>query len=145
MDQFKPGCKIFTIDIGPQIHDAPKYEVWKKHVIPITGSSTDPAIVDRIKQQIPGGAVVLVTLDSDHSEAHVYNELKIYSKLVTVGSYLVLQDTNINGHPVFKEFGPGPMEALDKFFAENHNFESDLSREKYLDTFYPRGWLKRIK
>jgi len=145
MDQFKPECKIFTIDIGPRIQDAPKYEVWKKHVIAITGSSTDPAIVDRVTKQIPKGAVVLVTLDSDHSKDHVYQELKIYSQLVTPGSYLVLQDTNINGHPVFKEFGPGPMEALNEFLAENHEFTSDLSREKYMDTFYPKGWLKRIK
>lgn len=143
MDQFKPNCKIFTIDIGPQIKDALKYDVWKRHVISLIGSSTDPAIVDQIKKQIPKNAVVLVTLDSDHHQEHVYQELKIYSQLVTPGSYLVLQDTNINGHPVYPAYGPGPMEALEDFLRENHDYTPDRSREKYLVTFYPKGWLKR--
>ena len=145
IDQFKPTCKIFTIDIKPQIQEASKYRVWKEHVTSITGSSTDPAIVDQIKKQIFKKAVVLVTLDSDHHCDHVYKELKIYSQLVTPGSYLILQDTNVNGHPVYKEFGPGPMEALDKFLKENHDYVSDRSREKYMLTFYPKGWLKRVQ
>ena len=110
MDQIKPLCKIFTIDIAPQpqVKDAAKFMVWKKHVFPITGSSVDPAVVDQIKKQIPNNAVVLVTLDSDHHHDHVLKELQIYSQFVTPGSYLVLQDTNINGHPVFPTYGPGP-------------------------------------
>jgi cephalosporin hydroxylase len=76
---------------------------------------------------------------------HVLNELRIYSKIVPVGGYLIVEDSNVNGHPVIPEFGPGPMEAIDEFLRENHDFELDTRREKFLLTFNPRGHLRRIK
>jgi cephalosporin hydroxylase len=37
------------------------------------------------------------------------------------------------------------MEAMEKFLKTNTNFVSDRSREKFLLTFSPKGYLKRIK
>jgi cephalosporin hydroxylase len=71
--------------------------------------------------------------------------MEIYSKLVPVGSYLVVQDTNINGHPVWPQSGPGPMEAVQEFLKTHDDFVVDHSREKFLVTFYPGGCLKRVK
>jgi cephalosporin hydroxylase len=88
---------------------------------------------------------VLVTLDSLHTQDHVLKEMQIYSKLVTPGSYLVVQDTNLNGHPVAPRWGPGPWEAVQEFLKTNDNFVADHEREKFLLTFYPGGWLKRVK
>jgi cephalosporin hydroxylase len=87
----------------------------------------------------------MVVLDSDHHMPHVLNELRIYSKLVTKGNYLILEDTNINGHPVDRKFGPGPMEALEAFQREDSDFVSDRSREKFLMTFNPKGYLRKIR
>jgi cephalosporin hydroxylase len=62
---------------------------------------------------------------------------------VTQGCYLVVEDTNINGHPVSREFGPGPMEAVKSFLERSDAFEVDRSREKLLLTFNPSGYLRR--
>lgn len=111
----------------------------------ITGSSTDPKIFEEVKKFISADGVVMVILDSDHSRDHVLREMQMYHSLVTFGSYMIVEDTNANGHPVFKEFGPGPMEALDEFMKTNHDFVIDESREKFFLTYNPRGYLKKAK
>ena len=82
-------------------------------------------------------------LDSNHAMPHVLQECRVYSEFVTPGSYLIVEDTNINGHPVFPHSGPGPMEAVRAFLAENPDFHADRSREKYLLSFNPGGFLRR--
>jgi len=37
------------------------------------------------------------------------------------------------------------MEAVLEFLAENKDFVSDRSRERYILTFHPKGYLKRVK
>jgi cephalosporin hydroxylase len=64
---------------------------------------------------------------------------------VGVGGYLIVQDTNINGHPVLPGWGPGPWEAVDEFLKTTDAFEIDRSRERFLFTFSPNGYLKRVK
>ena len=95
-------------------------------------------------ERAAGAGTVLVVLDSDHSRDHVLAEPRAYAPLVTPGSYLVVEDTNINGHPVYEAFGPGPMEAVQDFLKERDDFEADRSREKFLLTFNPRGWLRKL-
>lgn len=87
----------------------------------------------------------MVILDSDHRRDHVVRELRTYGPLVSPGSMLVLEDTIVNGHPVLPDFGPGPMEALEEFLAETKTFEIDPIGEKFLISFNPRGYLRRIR
>ena len=121
-----------------------RHSIWKERVEFIKGSSIDPAIVDALAQRVKGQRV-LVILDSDHRKGHVLKELKAYAPMVNVGSYVIVQDTNINGHPIRKDYGPGPMEAIEEFLATNKQFESDRGRERFLFTMHPKGYLKRIK
>jgi cephalosporin hydroxylase len=111
----------------------------------LTGSSTDPAIVEKIAAMAPEGQPVLVILDSDHSQAHVAAELEAYAPLVPVGSYLIVEDTNVNGHPAAPDFGPGPMEAVWDFLATDPGFEVDTRCERYFLTQNPSGYLRRVR
>ena len=132
--------KIFTIDID-YVKGRPKH----KRITYLRGSSTSETLVNQIKKQIKKDDVVLVILDSNHTKKHVLNEMRIYHKIVTEGSYMIVEDTSVNGHPVKTYFGEGPMEAVKTFFKENNDFVIDKSREKFLLTANPNGYLKKIR
>ena len=86
----------------------------------------------------------MVFLDSDHRKDHVLQELHSYSRYVTLGSLLVVEDSNLNGHPVDSGIGDGPFEALEEFLDGNTEFEADRTYERFLITHNPNGYLVRI-
>ena len=111
----------------------------------IAGSSTDPKVVKKVKGHLSG--TVMVILDSNHTKDHVLKELKIYNEFVTKGSYVIVEDSDMNGHPaIFSAWknAPGPHEAIEEFFEDNKDFEIDKSREKFLVTICKDGYLKKI-
>jgi cephalosporin hydroxylase len=132
--------RVVTIDIenfkGKPVHDRITY---------LLGSSTSDEIVSKVRSAIAPGEKVMVVLDSNHSRDHVRNELRLYSGMVSPGCYLIVEDTHFNGHPILPKWGPGPWEAVEEFLAANKNFERDRSRERFLLTFNPGGWLKRVR
>jgi len=110
----------------------------------LIGSSTDNNIVERVRQETCGDRTMVI-LDSDHHADHVYAELDLYSGMVTPGCYLIVEDTNLNGHPVAPSFGPGPWEALEAWLPEHQEFErDDVTEQKHVLTFNPRGYLRRL-
>ena len=137
-------AKILSIDIEPKTGFAKTYHVFQKHVEVFTGSSTAPDLVKAIGERVKGKKV-LVLLDSDHREPHVSAELAAFGPMVSVGSYVIVQDTNLNGHPVVPDYGPGPWEAVEGFLEKHPEFEVDKSREKFLVSFFPSGYLRRTK
>lgn len=136
LDQIGHG-RLLTIDIAPH-PDRPSHP----RIEYVLGSSTDPAILQYVKDTVAGQRAMVI-LDSDHSEEHVYAEMTAYSPLVQVGDYLIVEDTNINGHPALPTFGPGPMEAVNRFLSERSDFAVDLRCERFLMTLNPRGYLRR--
>ncbi len=133
--------RVITVDIL-DYPDKPRHE----RITYLTGSSTSEEIIETIRGLIEPGEKVMVFLDSDHSQAHVERELELYSNLVTPGNYLIVEDTHLNGHPIFIPIavGPGPMEAVQEFLSTSNDFTVDRSREKYGLTFNPNGFLKRV-
>jgi cephalosporin hydroxylase len=118
--------RIVTIDIEtyPNRPNHPRIEY-------IRGSSTSPQVFATVSQRAEGIWPVLVNLDSDHCASHVLQEMNLYGSLVSRGSYLIVEDSNINGHPVSPQFGPGPMEAIQEFLKTHTEFVPDRSREKF--------------
>lgn len=110
----------------------------------VVGSSIARETFERVKSHVRPGESVMVVLDSDHTRAHVLEELRLYGALVTPGSYLVVEDTNIHGRPVLRSHGPGPAEAVAEYLKEDSRFGVDESREKFYMTFNPGGYLKRL-
>lgn len=130
---------VVTADVE-EVPGRPRHE----RITYLRGSSTSAAIVERVTAMAEGKRAMVI-LDSDHRKDHVLEELRAYSALVAPGSYIVVEDTNVNGHPVLPDFGPGPMEAVDEFLRGNLDFEVDAAREKFFLTFNPRGYLKRVR
>jgi len=113
----------------------------------LQSDSTTPAVADRIRElrgQYPGKAFFI--LDSDHRKTHVLRELAQVRQVSEAGDYVVVEDGNINGHPVLPTWGEGPYEALEAYFSEHSNdFKRDLEREnKFGFTFAPGGFLVRV-
>lgn len=132
--------RILTIDLEER-EGRPRH----KRITYLCGSSTAPDVVEKVVNLKHAHDEVMVILDSDHSRDHVLSELRIYSRFVTTDNYLIVEDTDINGHPVLPDFGPGPMEAVDLFLNETQDFIVDQEREKFFLTFNPRGYLRKIR
>ncbi|MGE3804340.1 MAG: CmcI family methyltransferase [Gemmataceae bacterium] len=110
----------------------------------IEGNSIDASTIARVRE-LSQATHGLISLDSCHTQAHVFAEIDAYSQLIGVDSYLVVEDTNVNGYPVLREFGPGPREAVDHFLARDKRFiRDDPLWRRNLFSFHQSGWLKRI-
>ena len=150
---FYGGSAIFWADIMKLIHgndygrvisiDVNRPEETDRNVVWLTGSSLDLNILNQVHLHTKNHKSVLVNLDSLHDMNHVYNEMNAYHSFVTPGSYMIVEDGIINGHPTHPEYGPGPYEACELFLSKHSEFEADLSRERLLVTANPMGFLKR--
>jgi cephalosporin hydroxylase len=131
--------EIVSIDVEPMRDDYPRHP----RITYFSGrSSTDPGLIEEMRARA-NGRPTLVILDSDHSQAHVEAELDAYAPLVPVGCYLVVEDSNIG--QIRKDLLPGPRQAVATFLARTDEFEVDREREKFLLTFNPSGYLRRVR
>jgi cephalosporin hydroxylase len=132
--------RVLTIDIN-KLAGRPSHP----RITYLTGSSLASDVVGAVRAALVPGERVMVILDSKHQKDHVLGECRTYGPLVTEGNYLIVEDTNINGNPVRPRFGPGPMEAVEEFLEEaGDRFVVDRECEKFLLTFNPSGYLRRI-
>src|SRR5262249_41589898 len=117
--------KVVSVDLKPVENNYPRHS----RIAYVGGkSSTSPEELQEVRAWAYGladiyGSPTLVVLDSDHSKEHVLDELKMYSAFVHPGSWLVVEDTNLNGNPVYPDFGPGPKEALDEWLPRHPDFK----------------------
>ena len=145
LQQVNPNGRVITVDIEDHTQEVEKLPLWNEKVDFILGSSVAPEVVGAVRKKVEGKKVLII-FDSDHHKDHVLKELSAYSPFVQIGGYMIVQDTNLSGHPIHQVTwsGPGPMEAVEEFLALDKRFEPDEERERLLLTFCPRGFLKRV-
>ena len=150
--------RIIGIDIEIRPHNRIAIEAHplNDRITLIEGSSTAPDIVENVKARIKPGEAVLVILDSDHSYAHVYDELVAYSDLVTSGSYIVATDgvmLDVADVPRGKNEWKtdNPTHAARDFVAKYPGFIIEQPKwpfnESNLDqniTHWPGAWVKKV-
>lgn len=146
--------KVIAIDLN--LHDHITREVmncsFSSRVHLYQGSSTDKCNFEKIKSHITHDQSVMVLLDSDHSEKHVLDELRLYAPLVTKEQYLIVSDTIIEDLPAPKHrqrsWGKGnnPKTALEIYLKESDRFVVDEHiNSKLITTFTPGGYLRCVK
>jgi cephalosporin hydroxylase len=104
----------------------------------------DASVRDHVHSLVGGGNAVVVLGTCAHRDATTA-QFEAYADLVGVGSYVLVTDTVVNGHPVWTSFGPGPMEGIKQILNRNGDFVSDPEMEKYALSFNPGGFLRRVR
>jgi cephalosporin hydroxylase len=144
LDQMGMG-KIISVDIHDKNSGMGLPDFKHKRISFMKASSVDPVTIKKIKSMIKPKDRVMVFLDSDHSAAHVLKELKLYGPIVTPGCYMIVDDTNLNGHPIMNMAvpGPGAWDAVAEFMKSADTFETDKSRHKFYMTWSVNGFLRK--
>jgi cephalosporin hydroxylase len=149
-----PGAEVLGVDIDIRAHNRAAIEAhpMSKRISMIEGSSTAPEVIGLVRAKAEARERVLVCLDSMHTHDHVLAELRAYTPLISVGSYCVVFDTNIEDMPpslyADRPWGKGnnPKTAVWEFLAATDRFEIDHSiPDKLLITVAPDGYLKCVK
>lgn len=149
------GVPVVSVDINFPHAD------WRPHpdvVAVITGDSVRMSIISQVAGII-GLRRAMIVLDSDHSSAHVYQEIKAYGPLVGVGCHLVVEDgilawldrVTLVKHTCF--YDGDPLEAigqaladglLDKFDRDTAIEMGDIRRTDPQPTMSPMGWWQHV-
>jgi cephalosporin hydroxylase len=132
--------EVIAVDIDHSI-----FEGRHPRVTLVTGDSLSPEILARV-DELAGGRQGLVIHDGDHSHPHVLKDLRAYAKFVRLGCYFIVEDTISDLFRAGDGIGNvnGPLCGVEEFVREDSRFQIDQSREQFVLTFNPRGFLKRI-
>ncbi len=143
--------KVVAVDVDIRKHNevAIKSHFLSSRINLIQGSSVDASVLAQVRAHIKPADKVLVTLDSNHSKAHVARELELYGELVTPGSYMVAMDgaqawvSDIpNGKPEWKD--DNPLVAIEDFVARDKRYVIDEYYTRLKVTASPKGFLRRL-
>ena len=100
-------------------------------------------LFEKVNQYISPDSTVLIIEDSSHEYENTLAVLNMYGLLVSENSFFIVED-GICYHGLDVGPKPGPYEAVHDFIKDNENFIIDRSKEDFLLTWNPCGFLKRI-
>lgn len=145
------GLAVITVDVRPVVEDEATVEEFRAAgVTLLCGDSADPVTVARVAELV-GDRRCMVSLDSDHSAAHVAAEIEQYAPLVTPGCYLVVEDGIFAYAPqpiLDMHFPAGldgsPLDAVAELLYDNPGWSRDVAVERAHPTsHHPAGWWMR--
>jgi cephalosporin hydroxylase len=151
--------RVIGIDVEIRPHNRKAMEEHElfDFITLIEGNSVDKRTVNAVKKIVHPGEKVIVILDSNHTKQHVLKELRAYSELVSVDSYIVACDGIIEdlvGAPRSSEDWSwnNPKAAVedflkenDKFIAEEPEFPFNEGIIKERVTYWKMAFLRRKK
>jgi len=134
--------QVVSIDI-----DRSRFRVEHARITALTGDCAAPEIVGKVAALCHGRKVIVIH-DGDHRRPAVRRDLELYAGFVSPGSYLIVEDGILDLFPPGDDFGwlaEGPLPAIDDFLAAHPEFEVDVARERYIVTYNPKGFLRRLR
>jgi cephalosporin hydroxylase len=151
--------RVIGVDIEIRPHNRAAIEAHPlgSRITLIEADSIRPATIERVAAEIGAAGPVLVVLDSKHSKDHVLAELRLYSRFVTVGSYIIAADGIMEHLAGAPRSGPdwklnNPRSAVLEFVKENPNFEVSEPEWPFNEgivnarvTYWPDGYLRRVR
>jgi cephalosporin hydroxylase len=150
---------VVGVDIDIRRHNREAIEAHPlfPRITLVEGDSTDADTFARVQAAVGGAERVFVVLDSNHTSKHVLAELRLYSSLVSVGSYIAVADG------IMRDFAgaprapldwawDNPLSAVEEFLADHDGFVRDVPTPLFNEgtaetdvTYWPGGWLRRIR
>jgi len=145
--EFMGYGKVVTVDVAhvslPKMIDHRLDKIVRKRIKFLKGDSI--ATYPSVHKECLRMDRRMVILDSWHSKDHVLKEMELYSELVSLHSYMIVEDTHANGHPVEWEYGEGPAEAVKEFLSKRDDFVVDKNCERLGLSFNMGGYLMRVR
>ena len=143
----QPEGRVVTIDIDSSgwkktLAERQFPESLLQRIVFIEGDSAGRETWRQISP-LASGKKVLVILDALHSRSHVLRELNLYSRIIPVGSYIVVNDTHLDGTEWVKS-GRGPMAAVREWLEQHPEFEIARDQQPYLISAIHSGILRRV-
>eukprot|EP00929_Paragymnodinium_shiwhaense_P088084 TRINITY_DN48292_c0_g1_i1.p1 TRINITY_DN48292_c0_g1~~TRINITY_DN48292_c0_g1_i1.p1 ORF type:complete len:356 (-),score=34.80 TRINITY_DN48292_c0_g1_i1:93-1160(-) len=160
MREYNPNSLVLTIDPkDPAIDwsrankgcsdcvDVRCTSIWHTHVEFLKGLSRDPHVLARVRELAKTYSKVIVMHDGSHFYEDVFEDLKVYDEITSVGSYMVVQDTKMTR--MYKPLnGDGfPLGAAQDFMAGQGKgrYEVDKGYEFLLYSQHHNGFLRKVR
>jgi len=130
------------IVIGVDLDHSVLEEKVKEHKRVILYEGDAVNLYEDVSKIIDTKSKVIVIEDSSHEYQNTLDILRKFSSLVSKNSYFIVED-GICHHGLNVGPSPGPFEAVETFLRENSCFSKDLTKENFIITWNPNGYLKR--
>jgi cephalosporin hydroxylase len=132
--------RVVSVDSKPR-DDRPQHP----RITYVTGEPMDDDTVREVHDIVGASPNAVLLLGARGTRQRILKELQAYEALVPLGSYVVIEDTIVNGHPVWPTFGAGPAEAIKTVINTRGDLAPDPTLQRYGVTFNPNGFLKRLR